>query len=154
LTLKWSEEIQKHLVKDYDIFIYHGAKKLDYKTLATVDFVITTYGTTVSEYKNMMEMNGKNYDLFKVNWNRIILDEAHAIKNPNAMRSKAICELKSKYKWALTGTPIQNSLTDIYSLFKFIQYAPYSDKGVFKSILPENGENGYSPSIDVQIIFH
>ena len=53
-------------------------------------------------------------------WDRIIIDEAHIIRNPKGKIYKSICKLKSDKKWCLTGTPIQNYLSDIKSLFKFI----------------------------------
>ncbi|RVX07935.1 ATP-dependent helicase rhp16 [Vitis vinifera] len=59
--------------------------------------------------------------LGSVRWERIILDEAHAIKSRNNSTTKAILALKSKYKWALTGTPLQNSMEEIYSLASILQ---------------------------------
>ncbi|OPL32648.1 helicase-like factor transcription, partial [Mytilus galloprovincialis] len=59
---------------------------------------------------------------------RIVLDEGHAIRNPNAQQTKAICALKAERKWILTGTPIQNSMKDLWSLVNFLQISPFTDK--------------------------
>ena len=73
------------------------------------NLLITTYGS-VTRLKW----------LIKQNWNIIILDEAQAIKNPVAQQTKAIKLLNGAHKLALTGTPVENRLSDLWSLFDFI----------------------------------
>lgn len=73
------------------------------------DLVITTYGLA------------KRYDWIKsYDWNYIVLDEAQAIKNPATAQTRAVKKLKSLNRIILTGTPIENSLSDLWSLFDFI----------------------------------
>ncbi|XP_074368096.1 ATP-dependent helicase rhp16-like [Apium graveolens] len=67
-----------------------------------------------------------NCNLHSMNWSRIILDEAHYIKNRSGSTTKAVLALKSSYKWALSGTPLQNHVKEIYSLIRFLQIIPYS----------------------------
>ncbi|KAM1373317.1 hypothetical protein ACFX2I_024033 [Malus domestica] len=64
--------------------------------------------------------------LHSVKWNRIILDEAHYIKSRRCNTAKAVLALESSYKWALSGTPLQNRVGELYSLIRFLQLVPYS----------------------------
>ena len=68
----------------------------------------------------------------KIKWKRVILDEAHRIKNHITKANKAICCLRAKYRIALTGTPIHNSLNDLYSLVKFLHFSPLDDFKLWK----------------------
>ncbi|XP_008229965.1 PREDICTED: DNA repair protein RAD16 [Prunus mume] len=64
--------------------------------------------------------------LHAVKWNRIILDEAHYIKSRRCNTARAVLALESSYKWALSGTPLQNRVGELYSLVRFLQLVPYS----------------------------
>ncbi|RDX84596.1 Helicase-like transcription factor CHR27, partial [Mucuna pruriens] len=64
--------------------------------------------------------------LHAVQWQRIILDEAHYIKSRHCNTAKAVLALESTYKWALSGTPLQNRVGELYSLIRFLQITPYS----------------------------
>ncbi|KAJ1291065.1 hypothetical protein BS78_02G291200 [Paspalum vaginatum] len=65
--------------------------------------------------------------LHSVRWERIILDEAHFIKDRRCNTAKAVFALESEYKWALSGTPLQNRVGELYSLIRFLQIFPYSN---------------------------
>ncbi|KAJ9176893.1 hypothetical protein P3X46_012158 [Hevea brasiliensis] len=64
--------------------------------------------------------------LHSVKWDRIILDEAHYVKDRRSNTAKAIFALESLYKWALSGTPLQNRVGELYSLVRFLRIVPYS----------------------------
>ncbi|KAF5196535.1 Dna repair protein rad16 [Thalictrum thalictroides] len=68
----------------------------------------------------------RNSLLHSVKWNRIILDEAHYIKDRRSNTARAVLALESSYKWALSGTPLQNRVGELYSLVRFLQITPYS----------------------------
>ncbi|KAF8756200.1 SNF2 family N-terminal domain [Rhizoctonia solani] len=69
--------------------------------------------------------------LQSVNWFRIVLDEAHSIKEPTTIGSRACCDLIADRRLCLTGTPVQNKLDDVYALLKFIRLEPFDDKAVW-----------------------
>ncbi|KAL6187256.1 hypothetical protein ACLB2K_043370 [Fragaria x ananassa] len=68
--------------------------------------------------------------LARVGWSRVILDEAQTIKNHRTQVARACCSLRAKTRWCLSGTPIQNTIDDLYSYFRFLKYDPYA---VYKS---------------------
>ncbi|SOV17854.1 DNA repair protein RAD5, putative [Plasmodium gaboni] len=72
-----------------------------------------------------MLYNMKEYPLYNITWRRIIIDEAHVIKNKNSIQSVAVWKLRGERNWCLTGTPIQNSIFDIFPLFRFLGIKPY-----------------------------
>jgi DNA repair protein RAD5 len=65
-------------------------------------------------------------------WARVIVDEAHTIRNRVTRASKACTELLAARRWALTGTPIVNRLSDLYSLLRFLRVEPWGDYSFFK----------------------
>lgn len=71
--------------------------------------------------------------LFKIYWYRIILDEAHSIRNRNTKASKAAHDLEGHLRWCLTGTPVVNTLCDLYSLLHFLRISPQRDWKAFNS---------------------
>ena len=74
-----------------------------------------------------MTLQGKS-PLSNNHWLRVVLDEGHVIRNPNAMMSKAVHALKSERRWVVTGTPIQNSMKDIFSIISFLKLEPFTDR--------------------------
>ncbi|EOB13804.1 DNA repair protein RAD16 [Nosema bombycis CQ1] len=81
---------------------------------------MTTYGTIESDYRR------KKLSIYKVHFDRLILDEAHSIKDPRSNTNSAISHIKTTYRWGLTGTPVQNKVGDLFSLVKFLKLDPYS----------------------------
>lgn len=65
--------------------------------------------------------------LFKIIWRRVIIDEAHVIKNKNTTQSSAVWKLRGERKWCITGTPIQNTMEDVFPLLRFIGVKPYGN---------------------------
>jgi len=72
-------------------------------------------------------LQGKS-PLVNTHWLRVVLDEGHVIRNPNAMMSKAVLALKSERRWVVTGTPIQNSMKDMFSIISFLKLEPFTDR--------------------------
>jgi hypothetical protein len=84
-------------------------KSLDASRLAEIDLVMTSYGTLV-----------RTPSLLKVPWRLAVLDEAQAIKNPGARQTRAVKALDAQARIVLTGTPVENRLGDLWSIFDFI----------------------------------
>ncbi|KAJ8983651.1 hypothetical protein NQ317_019570 [Molorchus minor] len=82
--------------------------------------VVTTYSIVMNEF----ERTGA---VFRVKWRRVVIDEAHQIRNPKSQTSVAVCHLAAKSRWALTGTPIHNKELDMYALLKFLRCTPFDD---------------------------
>lgn len=80
---------------------------------------------SIKKKEEDQEGNDKSF-LHAVKWQRIILDEAHFIKSRHSNTAKAVLALESFYKWALSGTPLQNRVGELYSLVRFLQIVPYS----------------------------
>ncbi|KAL1545370.1 helicase-like transcription factor CHR28 isoform X1 [Salvia divinorum] len=71
--------------------------------------------------------------LAKVIWSRVVLDESQTIKNHRTQVARACCSLKAKRRWCLSGTPIQNSIDELFSYFRFLKYEPYDNYKTFGS---------------------
>ncbi|SMR62739.1 unnamed protein product [Zymoseptoria tritici ST99CH_3D1] len=122
----WTEQIGAHsvpgMIKSY---VYHGpGRTQDLEFLAAQDVVLTSYNTAAAEFGDGM---GKKKALSSITWFRIVLDEAHGIRTQSTQVSKACCALKAERRWAVTGTPIQNGLSDLGTLVKFLRIKPFDD---------------------------
>ncbi len=100
--------------------------------------IITSYGNVLSEF-NQVAANGGNRGshggLFSLDYFRIILDEAHSIKNRQSKTAKACYELSARHRWVLTGTPIVNRLEDLFSLVRFLRVEPWSNFSFWKTFI-------------------
>ncbi|MCB1257663.1 MAG: DEAD/DEAH box helicase [Microthrixaceae bacterium] len=108
----WASEAAK-FTPDMKVLVHHGASRSSEtafeKAIAGKDIIITTYGTAVRDVEA----------LSKVNWDRMVLDEAQAIKNPANETSQQLRRIPSRVRIALTGTPIENGLSDLWSILDF-----------------------------------
>ncbi|HNV68244.1 MAG TPA: DEAD/DEAH box helicase [Candidatus Ozemobacteraceae bacterium] len=98
--------------------------KLRSEDLQNVDMVLTTYGTLVRQQR-----------LREMNWSLVILDEAQAIKNPDTRQARAVRQLNADRRLALTGTPVENRLGDLWSIFDFLNPGLLGSAGEFKKFL-------------------
>ena len=127
-------------------FVYYGnEKKTNLQTLLSTksgpDVVITSYGTILSEYTQASKSGSLDGGLFSVCFYRIILDEAHHIKNRSSKTARACYELMAEHRWCLTGTPIVNRLEDLFSLVKFLRVDPWQSFSFWKTFITLPFEN-------------
>ncbi|XP_024518098.1 putative SWI/SNF-related matrix-associated actin-dependent regulator of chromatin subfamily A member 3-like 1 [Selaginella moellendorffii] len=116
----WESQLKDHTYPaGLKVHKYHGPNRTaNARILADYDIVFTTY--------NML--TERNSPLKKVHWLRLVLDEAHIIKNPRAQQTKSAVALNADRRWAVTGTPIQNSAKDLLSLMQFLHFEPLNEQ--------------------------
>ena len=136
LIKQWEGEIKNRITESHKlrVCIHHGPQRTKrFEDLKKYDVVITTYQILVSEHGSSSQReDGPKVGCFGIHWYRVILDEAHTIKNRNAKATQACYALRSEYRWCLTGTPMQNNLDELQSLIKFLRIKPYNDLAVWK----------------------
>ncbi|XP_014900539.1 transcription termination factor 2 isoform X2 [Poecilia latipinna] len=151
----WKKEIERHVKTGrMSVYLYHGSsRERSARALADYDVVVTTYSLVSKEIpveKEDADNPGKDPDhvpshsgpLLRVTWARVILDEAHNIKNPKVQTSMAVCQLRARARWAVTGTPIQNNLLDMYSLLKFLRCSPFDEYKLWKAQVDNGSSRG------------
>ncbi len=129
----WEEQIKQHIRPGtISYYIYHGPNRIkDAAQLAQFDLVITTYGSVVSELNSRVKGKRGIYPLEEIAWFRIVLDEAHTIREQNTLGFKAVCRLQANRRWAVTGTPVQNKLEDLAALLAFLRLKPFDERSKF-----------------------
>ncbi len=110
----WQREAQR-FAPDLTVLVHHGSDRLDApKSFSDAcrgrNLVITSYGLARRDARLLRA----------VSWHRVVIDEAQNIKNPGAAQTRAILKLKASRRLALTGTPVENRLLDLWSLFNFL----------------------------------
>ena len=109
LLENWKRESGK-FAPELDVYVHHGSKRTGLAaTLSSHDVVVISYNTAVSDL-SMLKM---------INWNCVVLDEAQNIKNPYSERARSVKAITRKAGIAVTGTPFENHITDIWSLVDF-----------------------------------
>jgi SNF2 family DNA or RNA helicase len=130
----WKREANK-FTPNLDVEIYHGSDR-EFEEIVDKDLIITSYGIIRRDINQM-----KNY-LFDF----VILDEAQNIKNPETSQSKSVKELKANYKATLTGTPIENKVLELWSIYDFLMPGYLGNKNLFKKDFVEKIEKFGSKS--------
>ena len=114
LTLNWQNEIEK-FTKGVTSQVIHGTLEERQKQIESV----VDYNISITSYE-LLKRDIEEYQKYDYNFKYIIADEAQYIKNNNTKNAKAIKEIKAETRYALTGTPIENSLSELWSIFDFI----------------------------------
>jgi len=131
----WASEAKK-FTPGLRVLVHHGINRTDdaslERTVARYDVVLTTYGTAVRDVEA----------LSKIQWNRLVLDEAQAIKNPANDTSQQLRKLDATTRVALTGTPIENGLGDLWAILDFTNPGLVGTRPQFIAGLSEDGQAG------------
>ena len=139
----WRLEFER-FAPELEVLIAHPSripsselKKLPINKVETYDAVITTYGTAMRT--EWIRSHG---------WRYVILDEAQAIKNPGAKQTKAVKALNARWRVALTGTPVENRLGDLWSIFDFLNPGLLGSAKAFYRLcksMASGSHGGYAP---------
>ena len=140
LLTNWAAEIQR-FVPSLRARVAHPSamsaaelKALQASDLGDVDLLITSYGTLL-----------RLPTLTEAAWGIVVIDEAQAIKNPNAKQTRAVKQLKAQSRFALTGTPIENRLSDLWSIFDFINPGLLGSAKQFSALTKQLAERSHNP---------
>ncbi|KXG47671.1 Zinc finger, RING-type [Penicillium griseofulvum] len=145
LISQWESEALK--AGTLRVLVYYGSDKAvnlrelccESRYATAPQVIVTSYGVVLSEFRQhaLQSALGPNTSggLFSVEFFRVILDEAHVIKNRRSKSAKACYELKAAHRWALTGTPIVNRLEDLFSLVRFLKVEPWSNFSFWKTFI-------------------
>lgn len=147
LMKQWEREIQQKLKPGREnrltCYILHGTnRQAPWEHLRTFDVVLTTFGTLANEIKRkegidmQKRMNPNWRPISKTDqlpllgdeckWYRVIIDEAQCIKNQRTKAAQGAAELQSLTRFCMTGTPMMNNVTELYSLIHFLRIKPYN----------------------------
>jgi SNF2 family DNA or RNA helicase len=122
----WQREAAR-FAPELRVYVHHGADRLAGDDLAAVvaeaDLVITTYGLVARHHAALSD----------IAWHRVALDEAQNIKNSNAKQSRAVRALPAAHRIALTGTPVENRLAELWSVMEFANPGLLGPAGAFRT---------------------
>ncbi|KAF2838203.1 DNA repair protein, RAD5 [Patellaria atrata CBS 101060] len=147
LLAQWQSEAEKASKPGtLKVMVYYGSDKIanirnlccEANAATAPNVIITSYGVILSEFNQVAANNGNrgtHGGLFSVEYFRVILDEAHNIKNRQSKTAKACYEIRAKHRWVLTGTPIVNRLEDLFSLVRFLKVEPWSNFSFWKTFI-------------------
>ncbi|XP_071686463.1 putative SWI/SNF-related matrix-associated actin-dependent regulator of chromatin subfamily A member 3-like 1 [Rutidosis leptorrhynchoides] len=128
----WITQLTDHTKRGMlKAYMYYGERTQDVLELQKYDIVLTTYSTLSYD----LESSNSKSPIKKIEWWRVILDEAHIIKNHKSKQSEAVNKLNAKRRWVVTGTPIQNGSMDLFSLMAFLRFDPFSTKSYWDSLV-------------------
>jgi non-specific serine/threonine protein kinase len=140
LLANWAAEIDrfaptlKALIAHPSVIPASDLKALGPERLGEVDLVITSYGSLL-----------RIPWLAETSWSLVALDEAQAIKNPEAKQTRAAKKLNAQVRFALTGTPVENRLGDLWSIFDFINPGLLGSSKEFTRLVKSLAEKPHNP---------
>lgn len=131
--IQWKNEIEAHTNNALRCYVYHGASRTNkVNELKDYDVILTTYSTLESVFRKQQygfkRVSGTYKEksvLHSIKFYRVILDEAHSIKDRQSGTAKSVNSLQCEKRWCLSGTPLQNRIGELYSLIRFLKVEPF-----------------------------
>ncbi|WP_244844072.1 DEAD/DEAH box helicase [Actinocatenispora sera] len=125
LVGNWQRETER-FAPDLTIHVHHGGQRLSGRALADAvgrcDLVVTTYGVAHRDVEQLRD----------IGWRRVVVDEAQYIKNSGTRQSAAIRRLPARHRIALTGTPVENRLTELHAILDFANPGLFGSRAAFR----------------------
>uniref|UniRef100_A0A060TI47 ARAD1D36102p n=1 Tax=Blastobotrys adeninivorans TaxID=409370 RepID=A0A060TI47_BLAAD len=134
--MQWKNEIRAHTGHALSVFTFYGLanKKVKPSELEKYDVVLTTYAVVESVYRKETTgfrrkggMVKEKSPLHATKFHRIVLDEAHNIKDRTSKTSRAVSEMTADVRLCLSGTPLQNRIGELYTLIRFLKIVPFNN---------------------------
>ncbi|KAH6891507.1 SNF2 family N-terminal domain-containing protein [Thelonectria olida] len=144
----WECQIETHFKPGSISFaVYHGSGRHQLAaSLQNYNIILTTYDILRAECSKSPQGYYKTATqtgiLHSIDWHRVILDEAHVIRNRSSKLFRAVQTLNARHRWCLTGTPINNSIEDLGSLVEFLRVHPFDNPAVFKNTFMNSSRAG------------
>jgi superfamily II DNA or RNA helicase len=140
LLFNWKKEIEK-FAPGIDFIVHHGERYESEKELSRHQLVLTSYGIAVND----LEL------LKKIEFNLIIADESQAIKNLHAKRYKALRQLQGRVRLAMSGTPIENNIFELYAQMNFVNPGFFQGLTAFKQDYAKPIEQEHNEAITAEL---
>jgi SNF2 family DNA or RNA helicase len=144
LTGNWQREAER-FTPELTVHVHHGADRLAGAELTAAmtaaDLVITTYQTAMRDLAALSQ----------VRWSRVVVDEAQAIKNHLSQQAKAVRSLPADARIALTGTPVENQLSELWSIMEFVNPGMLGSQKVFREKFAVPIERHGSPEAALEL---
>ncbi|KAB1914320.1 DEAD/DEAH box helicase [Micromonospora sp. AMSO31t] len=130
LVGNWQREAAR-FAPDLRVHVHHGAERARGEAFAAAvhaaDLVLTTYSVAARDA----------YELAGIDWHRVVVDEAQAIKNASTRQAEAVRSLPARHRVAVTGTPVENRLADLWSIMQFANPGLLGPAATFKKTFAE-----------------
>lgn len=138
LLFNWQNEIKK-FVPQRSYAVYHGSKRKSQESLAKASIVLTTYGTAMADYSFLQSQS----------FSYMILDESQLVKNRNSKRFEYLFSIKASFRIAMTGTPIENGIEDIYAQMTMVNPGFFGNYRNFNKMVKSMG---HAREADVPVV--